>query len=69
MIGYFITKKDSPYYQSDSFTRVLDFIKTNPTAGKMYEKDDTLRMSFNDVKTMKRAVEILTAMAEGKKLN
>jgi hypothetical protein len=35
----------------------------------MYEKDDTLRMSFNDVKTMKRAVEILTAMAEGKKLN
>jgi transcription-repair coupling factor (superfamily II helicase) len=69
MIGYFITKKDSPYYQSDSFTRVLDFIKTNPTAGKMYEKDDTLRMSFNDVKTMKRAVEILTAMAEGRKLN
>ena len=69
MIGYFITKKDSPYYQSDSFTRVLDFIKTNPTAGKMYEKDDTLRMSFNDVKTMKRAVEILTAMAQGRKLN
>ncbi|MFZ4784047.1 MAG: transcription-repair coupling factor [Flavobacteriales bacterium] len=68
MIGYFITKQDSPYYQSDCFTRVLEFIKINPNAGKMYEKEDTLRMSFNDVKTMNRAVQILTAMAHGTKL-
>jgi transcription-repair coupling factor (superfamily II helicase) len=68
MIGYFITKQDSPYYQSDRFSTVLEFIKHNVDLGKMYEKDDTLRISFTNVKTLKQAVKILTAMTEGKKV-
>jgi transcription-repair coupling factor (superfamily II helicase) len=66
MIGYFISNQDSPYYQSDRFTLVLEFIKLNPNIGKMYQKDETLRMSFSDVRTMKRAVQLMTAMAKGK---
>ncbi len=68
MIGYFVSKQDSPYYQSEKFTRVLDFIKYNPNAGKMYEKESSLRISFNDVNKMSTAVKILDAMSEGKKL-
>jgi transcription-repair coupling factor (superfamily II helicase) len=68
MIGYFVSKQDSPYYQSEKFTRVLDFIKHNPNAGKMYEKESSLRISFNDVNKMSTAVKILDAMSEGKKL-
>jgi transcription-repair coupling factor (superfamily II helicase) len=68
MIGYFVSKQDSPYYQSEKFTRVLDFIKHNPNAGKMYEKEASLRISFNDVNKMSTAVKILDAMSEGKKL-
>ena len=68
LIGYFVTKKDSPYYQSEKFTRVLDFIKNNPNLGKMYEKDESLRISFNDVTTMKTAVKILNALETGNRV-
>lgn len=63
MIGYFITKADSPYYQSDKFTRVLDYVKHHPNAGKMYEKDGSLRYSFNDITTIQKAVKQLKDIA------
>jgi transcription-repair coupling factor (superfamily II helicase) len=68
MIGYFISKQDSPFYQSEAFTRVLNFIKLNPVAGKMYEKDDTLRIAFPDVQNMDKANRLLNALTEGSKL-
>jgi len=63
MIGYFITKQDSPYYQSEKFTRVLEFIKHNPKAGKMYEKEGSLRISFTEVTSLKTGLKFLQAMA------
>lgn len=63
MIGYFITKQDSPYYQSDKFTRVLEFVKNNPKAGKMYQKEGSLRISFTEVKALRQALETLQMMA------
>lgn len=68
LIGYFITKQDSPYYQSETFTKVLEFIKYNVNTAKMYEKDESLRISMSNVKTLKQAVRILTAMVEGTKV-
>lgn len=62
MIGYFISSQDSPFYQSDKFTRVLEFIKHHPNEGKMYEKDGTLRMSFNQIITMNDALRQLRKM-------
>ncbi len=68
MIGYFINKEDSPFYQSEKFSHVLEYIKLNPKEGKMYEKDKSLRMSFDNVTQLKHAVNILTAMMTGKKI-
>jgi transcription-repair coupling factor (superfamily II helicase) len=65
MIGYFITKEDSPFYQSDKFTSVLEFIKRNPNAGKMYEKDGSLRFSFDNVTQLPKAISILKALMQG----
>ncbi|HEY8403476.1 MAG TPA: transcription-repair coupling factor, partial [Flavobacteriales bacterium] len=65
MIGYFISKEDSPFYQSDKFTNVLEFIKRNPTAGRMYEKDGSLRFSFDNVTELPKAISILKALLEG----
>jgi transcription-repair coupling factor (superfamily II helicase) len=59
MIGYFISKQDSPYYQSSKFSRVLQFMKMNPRACKMYEKNDSLRMSFNDINAIDEAINAL----------
>jgi transcription-repair coupling factor (superfamily II helicase) len=68
MIGYFITKEDSPFYQSEKFSHVLEYIKLNPKEGKMYEKEKSLRMSFDNVTQLKHAVSILTAMMTGQKI-
>lgn len=65
MIGYFISKEDSPFYQSEKFTNVLEFIKRNPSAGRMYEKDGSLRFSFDNVTQLPKAISILKALKEG----
>lgn len=68
MIGYFITREDSPFYQSEKFSHVLEYIKLNPNVGKMYEKENSLRMSFDQVTELKHAVNILTALMKGEKI-
>ncbi len=68
MIGYFINKEDSPFYQSDKFTAILEFVKLNPTFGKMYEKEGSLRFSFDGVTQLSKAVVILKALSEGRKV-
>jgi transcription-repair coupling factor (superfamily II helicase) len=65
MIGYFISQENSPFYQSEKFSFVLDFIKHNPNTGKMYEKEKSLRMSFDHVNELKRAIHLLTCLKAG----
>ena len=59
MIGYFVSKKDSPYYQSSIFTQVLNFIQTNPSDVKMNERNDKLRLIYANVNTISGAIENL----------
>ena len=59
MIGYFISKQDSPYYQSNTFTSVLNFIQTNPKDCVMNERNEKLRLVFDHVKSISKAVENL----------
>jgi transcription-repair coupling factor (superfamily II helicase) len=68
MIGYFISKENSPFYQSEKFSFVLEFIKNNPNTGKMYEKENSLRMSFDHVTELKRAIHLLTCLKSGAKV-
>ncbi|MDZ4824728.1 MAG: transcription-repair coupling factor [Flavobacteriales bacterium] len=63
LIGYFVSKENSPYYQSEKFTRVLEFVKLNPVAGRMYQKDNSLRISFNHILSLEKAVEVLRAIS------
>ncbi|MDP4952476.1 MAG: helicase-related protein, partial [Flavobacteriales bacterium] len=62
MICSFVSRQDSPYYQSPKFSRVLEFIKHNPKMGKMYEKNGSLRMSFVQVDSINKAIEICEKM-------
>lgn len=57
MIGYFVAKQDSPYYQSTTFTQVLQFIQTNPRGVKMNERNNKLRLIFEDVKSISVAID------------
>jgi transcription-repair coupling factor (superfamily II helicase) len=57
LIGHFASNQ--AYYASSSFTRVLDFIKTNPPGYKMYEKGDSLRLSKTGVDDIREAIDAL----------
>ena len=56
LIGFFISNQQSRYYQSEAFSRVLQFIKTNPPGCKMYEKNDSLRLAFQHVDSIRTAI-------------
>ena len=59
LIGYFVSREDSPYYQSPAFTGILEFMKYNPRDGEMYEKNGGLRMKFTNVNNIADALKIL----------
>jgi transcription-repair coupling factor (superfamily II helicase) len=59
MLGYFVSKQDSPYYQSTTFTKVLSFIQTNPKGVKMNERNNKLRLIFDNIQSISSAIENL----------
>lgn len=62
LLGGFVTKQDSPYFQSPAFTRVLSYIKQFPTASTMSEKNEKLRMIWRDVKSIDEAMKRFDAI-------
>lgn len=63
MVGYFIQNKNSAYYQSEPFTKVLKYIQANPGASKMKEANNKLTLTFEKVTSVKEAIGKLTPVA------
>lgn len=59
MVGYFIPKQDSPYYQSETFTKVLKFVQQNMRNCKMKETNGKLTLSFENIRSIDDAIEKL----------
>jgi len=59
MRGHFTGERDSEYFSSDSFGRVLEFVKTYPSASSMKEKNDKLQLVFGGVKSVDLALRLL----------
>ncbi len=59
MIGYFVANSQSKYYDSPMFTRVLNYVQSNPKDCKMSEKNDRLRLLYSNVMNMDQAFERL----------
>ena len=59
-IGYFINDQQSNFYQSKSFTKVLQFIQNNPNACKMKEKQTRsglrLLLTMESIKSVKQVL-------------
>jgi len=58
MTGYFIPKQDSPYYQSEAFTKVMQFVQTNRQV-KMKENNQKLTLTFEGIVSVKDAMRSL----------
>ncbi|WP_417872194.1 transcription-repair coupling factor [Xanthomarina gelatinilytica] len=63
LIGYFITDQKSGFYQSNGFTKILQYIQSHPGACKMKEKQTRnglrLLLTFENIKTLKQALAVL----------
>ena len=63
LVGYFIADQQSGFYQSSNFTKVLQYIQSNPTACKMKEKQTRsglrLLLTFEKISTIEKALGAL----------
>ncbi|MDR9458335.1 MAG: transcription-repair coupling factor [Salegentibacter sp.] len=63
MIGYFIADQQSRFYQTNNFTRVLQYVQTHPQICKMKEKQTRnglrLLLTFENINSIAKALKVL----------
>ena len=59
MTLFFVTQTDSPFYQSEAFDRLLQFVGNNPRRCQFREMHGKRSMVISDVPTIEEAVNIL----------
>ena len=62
MVCYFISNQNSSYYQSPEFSRVLQFVQRSPKSCHMKEASGKLTLSFEGIRAVKRALDILKSI-------
>ncbi len=61
---YFVSDKQSAYFESDNFGKVLTYAQQFPSLCNLKEVKGTLRIGFSDVTDIKHAISILRKLAE-----
>jgi len=64
MICQFISDPQSSFYQSPVFVKVLRYVQANPQICRMKEGNNRLSLTFEKVKSVKKAKEILEGVGE-----
>lgn len=62
---YFITDSRSPYYQSDPFGKVLNYMQQHPRQCQLREQKGKRSMVVSNISTVEEAIQILTQMKAG----
>ena len=57
--GYFIANKQSSYFESVQFGRVLTFLQAHPRISNLKEVKNTLRLAIEHVSSLDTAIELL----------
>lgn len=64
MAATFISDRESPFYQSNIFTSVLQFIQVEKDKVRLKEVNDKLRLSFREVTSVSQAIQALLPLEE-----
>ncbi len=64
MSATFITNKESPFYQSNIFSTVLQFIQAYHQSVRMKEVNDKLSLTFKDITSVSKAILALIPLEE-----
>lgn len=62
--GYFLTNQQSPYFETEAFRNVLNFVQANPRRTNLKEVKNTLRLSIEGVHSIDQAVVLLSEIGE-----
>ena len=66
MIGYFISDQGSSFYQSETFTRILQYVQQNPKKCVMKERETKkglrLLITFIHIDSVDRALDTLRSI-------
>lgn len=61
--GYFISNQQSPYYETEQFGRILQFVQAHPRICNLKEVKNSLRLAIEHVNTLDTAIEMLQEIA------
>jgi transcription-repair coupling factor (superfamily II helicase) len=61
--GFFTTNKQSPYFETEQFVGVLQFVQAHPKLCNLKEVKNTLRLSIDHVNSVEEAILILQKIA------
>lgn len=59
MTAYFISKPESPYFQTPQFGKVLKFVQENPGHCRMRERNNKLTLSFENIRSINQAIKAI----------
>jgi transcription-repair coupling factor (superfamily II helicase) len=64
LIGYFVSKADSPYYKSDVFGRILNYAKDHPARCRLKEEKGRLSLSLKNITSVHAANAFFNELLE-----
>ncbi|QNL51156.1 transcription-repair coupling factor [Olivibacter sp. SDN3] len=62
--GYFVSNKQSHYFESEQFGKVLQFVQQNPTICNLKEVKGTLRIGFDKIQHVDEAILLLQELVK-----
>ena len=62
MILYFVSKPESPFYESETFGRVLQYVQKHQQKCQMKQQNGKLSLVFKQIAKIKSAIQILKSM-------
>ena len=63
MIAFLVSNPQSPYYQSEPFGKLLQYMTSHPRQCQLREQNHRRSVVFSDVKTVEKAYEILSEVS------
>jgi transcription-repair coupling factor (superfamily II helicase) len=65
LLVYFITNQMSPYYKSEVFVKVINFIQQNSKLFHMKEGKEKLTMTIDNISGIENAIKLMTRIMNG----
>jgi transcription-repair coupling factor (superfamily II helicase) len=62
LIGYFISNQNSPFYQSENFSKILLFVQNNSRLCRMKEGQGKLSLTFDGIRTIEEGIRVMSSL-------